>query len=178
MEAPPAGGGGYLTIQDIVDDNWVLEGLNPDDLLSELGGIPNGYTITTLVKGTHAGQGWALRELGGNGEYGDVLIRWHPGGGRHGPDPYWRVSSGPSGKGDQIPAGQWDPQSTDGGDGQPNQPPGEICEESFSSVAGCGDPSGDLVGGEGDDPAGDIFGEFFASLFGINPCADQHAAYT
>jgi hypothetical protein len=63
-------------------------------------------------------------------------------------------------------------------DSQSSQPPGEICEEFFNSIAGSGDPFGDLFGGEGDDSFGDFFDEFFASLFGIHPCAGQHAART
>ncbi len=171
MAAPDPGGGGNLTIGDIIDDPWILEGLNPDDVLTELGGVPPGFRITTLGKGSHAGQGWALRKIGGNGEDGDVVIRWHPGGGRHGPGRYWRVSSG-KGKSPRIPAGEWDdPNSTVGGSGD------DPCLESFSTVAGCGDPLGDLFGGDGDDPIppGEIF-EASANLFFSNPCVETHAA--
>jgi hypothetical protein len=37
------------------------------------------------------GQGWLLREYTPARHPTGRTIRWHPGGGHHGPDPYWRV---------------------------------------------------------------------------------------
>lgn len=34
---------------------------------------------------------WVLREYTAGGEPTGRMLRWHPGGGRHGRDPYWRV---------------------------------------------------------------------------------------
>jgi hypothetical protein len=45
------------------------------------------------VKGTHASQVWAFRQTGTK-DYTGRLIRWHPGGGHHGPNPYWIVNNG------------------------------------------------------------------------------------
>jgi hypothetical protein len=45
------------------------------------------WTEGTLGKGTHQGQGYTLRD-GGN-----RMLQWHPGGGHHGPSPYWKFSS-------------------------------------------------------------------------------------
>lgn len=45
---PPPDGG--LTVEEILQNYWVLRGMNPDDLLAELGGIPPGYTDAPLLK--------------------------------------------------------------------------------------------------------------------------------
>jgi hypothetical protein len=42
------------------------------------------------------GGGLILREME-NGERTGRFLQWHPGGGHHGPDPYWKFSSGESG---------------------------------------------------------------------------------
>ena len=47
--------------------------------------------IGTLSKGSHMGQG--LKVTWG----GDRLLQYHPGGGHHGPDSYWKISSGETG---------------------------------------------------------------------------------
>lgn len=45
-------------------------------------------TTGTLSKGSHAGQGFKVTWGG------DRLLQYHPGGGHHGPNSYWKVSSG------------------------------------------------------------------------------------
>jgi hypothetical protein len=62
-----------------------------------LGDSP-GWRVATLGRGSHQGQGWVLREYDDAGNPTGRVIRWHPGGGQHGPDPYWRVSSPTGGK--------------------------------------------------------------------------------
>jgi RHS repeat-associated protein len=53
--------------------------------------IKENLNFGTLSKGSHAGQG--LKVTWG----GDRLLQYHPGGGHHGPNPYWKVSSGETG---------------------------------------------------------------------------------
>jgi hypothetical protein len=65
----------------------------PEDLLNRLGGVPEGWRESRLGRGSHAGQGWKLEEVTPDGKITGRQIRWHPGGGRHGPDPYWVFSS-------------------------------------------------------------------------------------
>jgi len=65
-----------------------------------------GWQIEKLGQGSHAGQGWVLREYTPAGNPTGRMLRWHPGGGRHGPSPYWRVTGGPAGKSEIIPGGQ------------------------------------------------------------------------
>lgn len=49
------------------------------------------WEIGTLRRGN----GWAFRELTVDGtNYTGRSVYWHPGGGHHGPEPYWKVSSG------------------------------------------------------------------------------------
>jgi hypothetical protein len=64
-----------------------------------------GWEIETLGKGSHQGQGWVLREYLANGKASGRSLRWHPGGGHHGSNPYWRVTSSEAGKSGVIPAG-------------------------------------------------------------------------
>jgi hypothetical protein len=108
-----AGGDGDATgerdtsIGGIVSDPGSLDGKNPADVIRELGGAPPGWQEGTLGQGSHAGQGWTLREIGENGEPTGAVIRYHPGGGHHGPEPYWRVSSPEGGKSGIIPGSPW-----------------------------------------------------------------------
>jgi len=55
-----------------------------------------GWVEERLGHGTHEGQGLILREVV-NGRKTDVMLEWHPGGGHHGPDHYWKFSSGKTG---------------------------------------------------------------------------------
>ncbi len=55
-----------------------------------------GWVEETLGKGSKAGEGLILREME-NGKATGRFLQWHPGGGHHGPDPYWKFSSGESG---------------------------------------------------------------------------------
>ena len=68
-----------------------LRSMIPEELTPLVEKAP-GWRIGRLQQGSHAGQGWTLREEGGQG-----YIQWHPGGGRHGGVPYWKVSSGDTG---------------------------------------------------------------------------------
>ena len=53
----------------------------------------NGWARGTLGRGSKEGQGMTLREKAANGGYTGRYIQYHPGGGRHGSHPYWKVSS-------------------------------------------------------------------------------------
>ncbi len=64
-----------------------------------------GWRVEGLGQGSKAGQGWLLRQYSAGGTPTGRMIRWHPGGGRHGPQPYWRVTSGEGGKSGIIPGG-------------------------------------------------------------------------
>jgi RHS repeat-associated protein len=92
------------TVEDVLRNPNLLDGKGPAEIQALIGKTP-GWKVETLGQGTHAGQGWVLREYNAAGETTGRLIRWHPGGGRHGPEPYWRVSSGPGGKSGIIPGG-------------------------------------------------------------------------
>jgi RHS repeat-associated protein len=65
---------------------------SPEEVEQEIGNTP-GWQAETLGKGTHEGQGWVFREYLPNGKASGRMIRWHPGGGHHGPEPYWTVTS-------------------------------------------------------------------------------------
>jgi RHS repeat-associated protein len=64
------------------------------DIIKRLKGM--GWAETPMQKGQHAGQGMILWDME-NGQKTGRLLEWHPGGGHHGPDPYWKFSSGESG---------------------------------------------------------------------------------
>ena len=82
-----------------------LSGKTPIDVQKDLGILPKDWITTPLGQGGQKNVGgWALREVNKHGKTTGNLIRYHPGGGRHGADPYWIVSSAKYGK-SRIPAG-------------------------------------------------------------------------
>ncbi len=85
---------GYITnVEDIFSDPYLLDGNIPDEIRELVKGDPN-WVIDALTKGTHAGTGQILREIDLlTGNLTGRNIQWHPGGGHHGPTPYWKVSS-------------------------------------------------------------------------------------
>ncbi len=91
-----------LTPDAILANPSTLAGMGPAQVEAAIGGSA-GWRIEALARGQHAGQGWVLRQYAEAGNPTGSLIRWHPGGGRHGPDPYWRVSSSAGGKSDIVP---------------------------------------------------------------------------
>ncbi|WP_235629524.1 hypothetical protein [Mycobacteroides saopaulense] len=94
--AERAGGSvGRLTIENIMTDPKLLAGRTPQEVESALGNVP-GWRVESLGKGGSKGEGWVFREYTEKGNPTGKMLRWHPGGGHHGPDPYWRVI-GPNG---------------------------------------------------------------------------------
>ena len=96
--------GSISSVGDVLGTPGLLDGKSPGAIREAIGSAP-GWREETLGQGTHEGQGWVLREYDENGNLTGRVIRWHPGGGRHGPDPYWRVSTGEGGKSGIIPGG-------------------------------------------------------------------------
>lgn len=104
MESPPGGGASRQTGQSLeaVDDVFanpkLLEGKSPAEVRKILEGTP-GWESGTLRHGRNAGSGWGFRERNSSGtDYTGRYIQWHPGSSRHfRGQPYWKVSSGPSG---------------------------------------------------------------------------------
>jgi hypothetical protein len=81
------------SVDDVLSNPNLLKGLEPGDLLVRLRQLPKGWHIETLGKGAHKGQGFVLREYNAAGNATGRMIRWHPGGGHHGPGSYWRVTT-------------------------------------------------------------------------------------
>ena len=74
-----------------------LKGLLPQNLPGLIEeAVRLGWRVETLGRGSHKGQGLVLREVV-NGKLTGRIIQWHPGGGHHGPNPYWKVSTGTGG---------------------------------------------------------------------------------
>lgn len=97
--------GDYLTtVEDVVANPKLLTGKGPAEIAAMLGKT-QGWKVETLGQGSKAGKGWVLREYTAKGDPTGRMMRWHPGGGHHGPDPYWRVTGGAYGKSDIIPGG-------------------------------------------------------------------------
>lgn len=88
-------------LSEIFKNPHSLEGKTPKEVGDTVGSAP-GWRIETLGKGSREGQGWVLRQYTEDGETTGRMLRWHPGGGHHGPDPYWRVVSG---EGGSVPVG-------------------------------------------------------------------------
>lgn len=51
-----------------------------------------GWQVEALGRGSHQGRGWVLREYTPSVNPTGRMLRSHPGGGYHGPDPYWRLT--------------------------------------------------------------------------------------
>ncbi|XHR93269.1 DUF6443 domain-containing protein [Mucilaginibacter sp. UC70_90] len=92
-----------LHVEDVMDNPNLLRGKSPKKVEGDVGGTTS-WRIEKLGKGSKKGQGWVFREYFGNGQATGRVIRWHPGGGHHGPDPYWKVSNGSSISGEIRPA--------------------------------------------------------------------------
>lgn len=90
------------TIDDILRDPGLLAGKGSAEVDVVLGNTP-GWRAETLGRGAHRGQGYVLREYTTRGDPTGRMIQWHPGGGHHGPDPYWRVRGGEGGISPIIP---------------------------------------------------------------------------
>jgi hypothetical protein len=92
------------SLHDVLANPKLLKGLKPAQLRMLIGRIPAGWRVETLGRGSHKGLGYVLREYLPNGEASGRLIRWHPGGARHGPHPYWKVSK-PNAESVRVPGG-------------------------------------------------------------------------
>jgi RHS repeat-associated protein len=96
--------GQYMeSINDVLANPQLLNGKTAAEVQAVLGKTP-GWSVETLGKGAHQGQGWVLREYNAAGNQTGRMLRWHPGGGHHGPNPYWRVNTHNT-KSPIIPAG-------------------------------------------------------------------------
>jgi hypothetical protein len=91
------------SIDDVLANPLLLSGKTAAEVQAKLGNTP-GWRVETLGKGAHQGHGWVLREYNVEGNPTGQMLRWHPGGGHHGPDPYWRVNTYNT-KSSIIPAG-------------------------------------------------------------------------
>lgn len=79
-------------VDDIFLNPQLLAGKAPAQIANLVRGSSQ-WVQTTLGRGAHQGQGMVLREVNSRGNLTGRMIQWHPGGGHHGPSPYWKVSS-------------------------------------------------------------------------------------
>ena len=79
------------SVEDILTDPELLRNKTLRELQGLLGATPTNWRVERLRRGGSKGKGWVLREYTRNGNETGRMIRYHPGGGRHGPGPYWRV---------------------------------------------------------------------------------------
>lgn len=89
------------SVDDVLTNPKLLSGKTPAQVQAIIGKTP-GWKVETLGKGSKKGQGWVFRQYNDRGQSTGQSLRWHPGGGHHGPDPYWRVTSNVVGKSDII----------------------------------------------------------------------------
>jgi hypothetical protein len=82
-----------LTFEEILQNPMLLQDKTPADLTDLIAQAPHyGWEVGTLRRGSQMGQGLVLREIKA-GNYTGRLIQWHPGGGHHGVQAYWKVST-------------------------------------------------------------------------------------
>ena len=92
-----------LSSEEILEDPFLLKDKVPNDIRPRLKNNPN-WRQERLGKGRHRGDGWVYREYTPDGHPTGRQIRYHPGGGHHGPESYWRVNDG-HGSSEIIPGG-------------------------------------------------------------------------
>jgi len=83
------------SVDDVMANPSLLKGQQPKVVESALKGTPS-WQVEKLGRGSQVGNGWVFRQYTPAGNPTGQQLRWHPGGGHHGPDPYWRVI-GPNG---------------------------------------------------------------------------------
>lgn len=83
------------SVDDVMANPSLLKGRHPALVENILKATP-GWQVEKLGRGSQAGNGWVFRQYTPAGNPTGQQLRWHPGGGHHGPDPYWRVV-GPNG---------------------------------------------------------------------------------
>ena len=92
-----------LSSERILENPSLLKDKVPNDIRPRLKNNPN-WRQERLGKGRHRGDGWVYREYTPDGHPTGRQIRYHPGGGHHGPESYWRVNDG-HGSSEIIPGG-------------------------------------------------------------------------
>jgi len=90
------------SVNDILANPQLLRGMKPAQVEAILKGTP-GWKSERLGKGSRKGQGWVFREYTNRDNPTGRMLRWHPGGGHHGSDPYWRVKGNSGDLGGIIP---------------------------------------------------------------------------
>jgi hypothetical protein len=78
------------SLDDFLRNPGSLAGRTPGEVQDLVLHNPN-WRVESLGAGGHKGQGWVFREYTANGSPTGRMLRWHPGGGHHGPGPYWRA---------------------------------------------------------------------------------------
>ena len=79
------------SIDDVMVNPRILRGKSPLQVEGIIGKT-KGWKVETLGKGSQKRKGWVFREYSTKGVPTGRMLRWHPGGGHHGPKPYWRVT--------------------------------------------------------------------------------------
>ena len=77
--------------EDILANPDLLRNRTLEEVQESLARTPESWRTERLSRGGSKGKGWVLREYSARGDETGRMIRYHPGGGRHGPQPYWRV---------------------------------------------------------------------------------------
>jgi hypothetical protein len=78
------------SVEDVMFNPSLLQGKTPYEVEAIIGNT-SGWRVEALGRGDHKGEGWLLREYLRNGKPSGRMIRYHPGGGHHGPYAYWSV---------------------------------------------------------------------------------------
>jgi hypothetical protein len=90
-------------IEGIFKNPAQLAGKTLEEVQALVGDVAPPWIVDRMRKSDTPG--WVLREILGNGRPSDRYLQYHPGGGHHGADPYWKLSSGATGT-CRFPAGR------------------------------------------------------------------------
>jgi hypothetical protein len=81
-----------LSVADVLANPDVITGWTPEEFTARVS-WDESWHVERLGKGGKEGLGWLLRQYLPDGRLTGRLVKWHPGGGHHGKEPYWRTSS-------------------------------------------------------------------------------------
>jgi RHS repeat-associated protein len=101
-----------ITMQDIMNNPYLVENMTPEQVANIA--RQEGWVVGPLKQSQHGSAGISMNQPNAKGTgFTDQYVQYHEGGGYHGDDPYWKISSG---KGGTVRVGPQFPRPSTGGD--------------------------------------------------------------
>jgi len=101
-----------ITMQDIINNPYLVENMTPEQV-AQIAAM-EGWVVGSLKQSQHGSAGISMNKPNAKGtDFTDQYIQYHEGGGYHGDEPYWKISSA---KGGTVRIGPQFPRPSTGGD--------------------------------------------------------------